>query len=141
MVRDGVKTLERLSRWARGRKQEAHALLLAYRDPRTPWYAKLAALLVVLYALSPIDLIPDFIPVLGYLDDLILIPLGVAIACRLIPREVMDSCRRRAAAHSAAQEPRDRLARVGAVAVAAVWLAITALVVRFLLVPLLRRRG
>jgi len=78
---------------ARALKREISALLSAYRDPRTPWYAKLWALLVLAYAFSPIDLIPDFIPVVGYLDDLILLPLGIALAVRLIPPEVMDEAR------------------------------------------------
>ena len=90
-------------RWkmgARRLKREVRALYLAYRDPRTPWYGRVLAALVVAYALSPIDLIPDPIPVLGYLDDLILIPLGVALALRMIPREVMAECR----AHAQAEE-------------------------------------
>jgi uncharacterized membrane protein YkvA (DUF1232 family) len=77
-------------------KIQVHALLLAYRDPRTPWYAKALAALVVAYALSPIDLLPDIIPVLGQLDDLLLVPLGIALAVRLIPREVLADCRARA---------------------------------------------
>lgn len=75
---------------------ELYALYLAWRDPRTPWYARVAAAAVVLYALSPVDLIPDFIPVLGYLDDLILVPLGIAIALRLVPPDIMAESRRRA---------------------------------------------
>jgi len=81
---------------ARHLRAEVYALYLAYRDPRVPWYAKLLAVCVVGYALSPIDLIPDFIPVLGYLDDLVLIPLGVALALWMIPPAVMDECRARA---------------------------------------------
>jgi len=77
-------------------QHELYALYLAYRDPRTPWHARLVAAAVLAYALSPIDLIPDFIPVLGYLDDLILVPLGVALALRLIPAAVMNDSRRRA---------------------------------------------
>jgi uncharacterized membrane protein YkvA (DUF1232 family) len=73
------------------------ALDLAYRDPRTPWYAKVAAILVLAYALSPIDLIPDFIPVLGYLDDMVILPLGIFIAIKLIPAEIMASAREKAA--------------------------------------------
>jgi uncharacterized membrane protein YkvA (DUF1232 family) len=80
---------------ARQLKVEVYALYLAYRDPRVPWYARLWAMLVVGYAFSPIDLIPDPIPVLGYLDDLVLIPLGVALALRLIPAPVMAECRAR----------------------------------------------
>ena len=77
-------------------KADTYALYLAYRDPRTPWYAKVWAALVVAYAFSPIDLIPDFIPVLGYLDDLLLVPLGVFLALKLIPAEVMIECRQQA---------------------------------------------
>lgn len=77
-------------------KAETYALYLAYRDPRVPWYARALAAVIVGYAFSPIDLIPDFIPVLGYLDDLVLIPLGVALLLRLIPAEVMAECRARA---------------------------------------------
>ena len=78
-------------------KTERAALYLAYRDPRTPWYARVAAILVIGYALSPIDLIPDFIPVLGYLDDLIILPLGIFFAIKLIPAEIMASAREKAA--------------------------------------------
>ena len=87
------------SRWkarARRLKLETWAVYLAYRDPRTPWYARLFVLCVVGYALSPIDLVPDFIPVLGYLDDLVLVPLGLALAIRMIPQPVLDECRERA---------------------------------------------
>lgn len=77
-------------------KVEVHALYLAYRDPRVPWHARIFAALVVGYAFSPIDLIPDFVPILGYLDDLILIPLGIKLALSLIPKEVMEESRVRA---------------------------------------------
>lgn len=87
------KIVERWRVWARSLQVETYALYLAYRDPRTPWYARLWAIVVVAYALSPIDLIPDPIPVLGYLDDLILVPLGILIAVRLIPAEVFAACR------------------------------------------------
>jgi uncharacterized membrane protein YkvA (DUF1232 family) len=89
--------LERWKTWAKSVKLEAHALFLAYRDPRTPWYAKALAICVVAYALSPIDLIPDPIPILGYLDDLMLLPLGILLVRRLIPPDVMADCRRQAA--------------------------------------------
>ena len=101
----------------------------ACRDRRTPWYAKALALLTVAYAASPLDLIPDFIPVLGYLDDLLLVPLGMWVVSRLIPREVMGDCRSRA------QEAPDNVGRwswLGAVLVCLVWLAITGLMVRAL---------
>jgi len=77
-------------------KAEVIALFLAYKDPRTPWYAKVFTAIVVGYALSPIDLIPDPIPVLGYLDDLVLIPLGAFLAMKMIPRQVMDESRAKA---------------------------------------------
>lgn len=76
-------------------RAELYALYLAYRDPRVPWYAKAFAALVVAYAFSPIDLIPDFIPLLGYLDDLIILPLGVVLALRMIPPVVMEEARER----------------------------------------------
>jgi uncharacterized membrane protein YkvA (DUF1232 family) len=88
--------------WARWKqraqqlKLETWTIYLAYRDPRTPWYARFFAVLVAGYALSPIDLVPDFIPVLGYLDDLILVPLGLALALRMIPQPVLDECREKA---------------------------------------------
>jgi uncharacterized membrane protein YkvA (DUF1232 family) len=85
--------LGRFKQRARRLKAELHALVLAYRDPRVPWYARVFAASVVAYAISPIDLIPDFIPVLGYLDDLILVPLGIVLALRMIPTEVMAECR------------------------------------------------
>jgi uncharacterized membrane protein YkvA (DUF1232 family) len=103
-------------------KRDALALWLAYRDPRTPWYAKAAAAAVAAYAFSPIDLIPDFIPVLGYLDDLILVPLGVALAARLVPAEVMSACRERAERELVAK-PRSV---AGAVVVVAIWVAFVA---------------
>jgi len=81
---------------ARELRLQSYALFLACRDPRTPWYAKAIAAAVAAYAFSPIDLIPDFIPVLGYLDDLVIVPLGIALAIRLIPREVLEDCRREA---------------------------------------------
>lgn len=80
---------------ARVLKKETFALYLACRHPRVPWYAKVLALIVVGYALSPIDLIPDFIPILGYLDDMVLIPLGIMIVVRMIPAEVLAECRQK----------------------------------------------
>jgi uncharacterized membrane protein YkvA (DUF1232 family) len=77
-------------------KTEVYAIYLAYKDPRVPWYARIFAALVVGYAFSPIDLIPDPIPVLGYLDDLVLIPLGIALAIKMIPPDVLTECREKA---------------------------------------------
>ena len=85
--------LETVKAWARRLKRDVVALWIAARSPRTPAAAKLVAGLVAAYALSPIDLIPDFIPVLGYLDDIILVPLGVALAVRLIPQDLMAGFR------------------------------------------------
>ena len=91
--------IDRLKTFARRLKADLLALSLAARDPRTPWVARAWALLVLAYALSPIDLIPDFIPVLGYLDDLLLVPAGLWLALRLIPPAVLEEARREAAAH------------------------------------------
>lgn len=84
-----MSAMSRLRRWATALKQRVIAVYLAARDPRTPFAAKLVALMVAAYALSPIDLIPDFIPVLGYLDDLLLVPLGLWLAVRMIPAQVL----------------------------------------------------
>ena len=108
---------------ARQLKAEAYALYLASRDPRVPWYAKAVAVCVVGYALSPIDLIPDFIPVLGYLDDLVLIPLGVVMVLRMIPPAVMVECRERARAELADGKP---LGRAAAAVIVAIWLVLAA---------------
>jgi uncharacterized membrane protein YkvA (DUF1232 family) len=89
-------SIEEWRRRAGRLKTETYALYLAYGDPRTPWYARLVAACVVGYAFSPIDLIPDFIPVLGYLDDLVLVPLGVVLALKLVPASVMADCRTKA---------------------------------------------
>lgn len=111
-----------LSSWAHSIKRDTVALYLATRDPRTPWYAKALAGVVVAYALSPIDLIPDFIPVVGYLDDLLLLPLGIWVAIKLIPAQVMEENRARAAIVS------DRpVSRTAAVAIVAIWIGAAAL--------------
>src|SRR3954466_3907625 len=88
--------LSRLKIWARTLSRDAHAIYFASRDPRVPWYAKLLAIGVAGYALSPIDLIPDFIPIIGYLDDLIIVPLGIWLVVSLIPPDIMADCRLRA---------------------------------------------
>jgi uncharacterized membrane protein YkvA (DUF1232 family) len=111
---------------ARALKRDTYALYLACRDPRVPWYAKALAGAVVAYALSPLDLIPDFIPVVGYLDDLLLVPLGLALVLRLIPAPVMADCRREAAARLAAGGGRPR-SWVGGAVIVAVWLLLAAL--------------
>ncbi len=128
----GGRVRRRLARW----KQEAAALrtevvvlYLASRDPRTPWYAKALLALVIGYAVSPIDLIPDFIPVLGYVDDLVLIPAGVAAVRKLIPPEVIDECRARVRSGTALS-PRQKW--IGIAIVVGVWLLVLYLFLRFL---------
>jgi uncharacterized membrane protein YkvA (DUF1232 family) len=95
---------------ARRLKTEAYAVYLACRDPRTPWYAKALAACAAGYALSPIDLIPDFIPVIGYLDDLVLVPLGIALVLKMIPPTVMAQCRQAAEERLASGKPRSWVA-------------------------------
>src|SRR3982751_6755084 len=100
--------LSRIKSWASGLKRDAHAIYLASRDPRVPWHAKVLAIAVAAYALSPIDLIPDFIPVLGYLDDLIIVPLGLLLVIRLVPSDLMAEFRAEAARREG--EPRSIVA-------------------------------
>jgi len=109
--------LGRIRTWARAIKRDVHALFLASRDPRTPWHAKALAWAIVAYALSPIDLIPDFVPVVGLLDEAVLLPLAILLAVRLVPPDVMHE--HRAAALGAEGRP---VGRVGAGVVVAVWL-------------------
>lgn len=113
----------RMRNWARIVKRDVHSLYLASRDPRVPWYAKALAVVVAGYALSPIDLIPDFIPVLGYLDDVILVPLGVLLVIRLIPPEIMAE--HRGLAEAAQERP---VSRSAAVVIACAWASCVALV-------------
>jgi uncharacterized membrane protein YkvA (DUF1232 family) len=107
-----------LKQWARLIKRDVHALYFAARDPRVPWYAKALAVVVAAYALSPIDLIPDFIPVVGYLDDVILVPLGILLTVRLIPPELMNEHRLRAECTTARP-----VSRAAAAAIVAIWIA------------------
>jgi len=110
-------------------RRESYALYLACRDPRLPWYARLLAMAVVGYACSPIDLIPDFIPILGYLDDLFLVPLGVALVLRMIPAEVLAECRLKAQEALAADQPTNWLV---AGLIIALWLMLALLAIRLL---------
>ncbi|EWY36305.1 membrane protein [Skermanella stibiiresistens SB22] len=107
----------RIKEWARVIRRDVHALWLAARDPRTPWYAKVFALAIAAYALSPIDLIPDFIPVVGYLDEVILLPLAIMVATRLVPPDLMAE--HLAAAARAEGRP---MSRAGMVFIVTVWL-------------------
>lgn len=116
--------LAELKQRARHLKAETFALYLAARDPRTPWYAKLLVAGIVAYAFSPIDLIPDFIPVLGYLDDLILIPLGIALAIKLVPRSILAECRAQAQETMQNGKP---VSRVAGAVIILIWLVLAAL--------------
>lgn len=91
-----MASLSALKSWARGITRDVVALWIAARDPRVPWYAKAAAGAVAAYALSPIDLIPDFIPIFGYLDDVVIVPIGILLAVRLVPPELMEEFRQEA---------------------------------------------
>lgn len=113
--------MSRLRKWARKLKQQTLVVYFAARDPRTPWPARLVALGVAAYALSPIDLIPDFIPVLGLLDDLVIVPLGLMLVLRLLPAEVLAVAR--AKAEHAASKPTSRIMAVAIVAIWAITLA------------------
>ena len=112
------KLRDLLIRWARPIKRDALAVYLAARDPRVPWYVKALALCVAAYAFSPIDLIPDFVPVLGYLDDLVIVPLGILAVMRLMPPEVMAE--HRAAATLMSERP---VSRAAAAVIALIWVA------------------
>lgn len=112
-----------LLKWAKELKQQTLVVYFAARDPRTPWLVRLLALLVAAYALSPIDLVPDFIPILGYLDDLIIVPLGLVLVLRLVPPQVKQSAREQASA--AAERP---VSRAMAGAIVAIWFVLAGVV-------------
>ena len=126
--------LEHWRQKARELRTETHALYLAYKDPQVPWYAKALLAVVVVYAFSPIDLIPYLIPILGYLDDLVLVPAGVAAVLKMVPRAVMDECRQEASEAMAQGGPASRLA---AVIIVAIWV----LCILFAAVALVRFRS
>lgn len=121
--------LDKLKQRARALKHESISLYFAVRDARAPWYAKIFAALVLAYAFSPIDLIPDFIPVFGYLDDLILVPAGIALAVKLIPSEVMDEARLTASAKDVERS----VGWIGAGVIIFVWLLIAAWTILYLI--------
>jgi len=123
-----MMTLASLKARARQVKVELIALALASRDPRTPWYAKLIVAGCVAYALSPVDVIPDFIPVIGLIDDLIFIPLALALAVRFIPEPVLADCRRRAGEIAGR-----KTSRAAAIVIVTVWIALGALCAYLLL--------
>jgi uncharacterized membrane protein YkvA (DUF1232 family) len=123
-----VPSIEDLKKLIHRLKGETFALYLAARHPDTPWYAKVFVAGIVAYALCPIDLIPDFIPVLGYLDDLVLIPLGIAVAIKMIPPEVLAECKSRAQASMAGDKP---VSRIAAVVIVGIWILLATLCVRW----------
>lgn len=116
--------ISKLQQRARHLKAETFALYLAARDPRTPWYAKFLVAAIVAYALSPIDLIPDFIPVIGYLDDLILIPIGIVLAIKLVPPTVLAECRTQATETIQNKKP---VSRAAAMVIIVIWLMLAVL--------------
>ncbi|WP_341738938.1 YkvA family protein [Microcoleus sp. CAWBG640] len=111
--------MQSLKQLARKLKKETYAIYLASIDPRVPWYARILAGVTVAYAFSPIDLIPDFIPILGYLDDLIIVPLGIWLVIKMIPPEVLAECREQAAAQINREKPINLAA---AVVIVAIWI-------------------
>jgi uncharacterized membrane protein YkvA (DUF1232 family) len=113
--------LERLKTWAAVLKREALVLWFASRDPRAPWYAKWLAVFIVAYALSPIDLIPDFIPIIGYLDEIILLPGAIWLVLKLMPRQVLVDSRARAQAWLEAHRPKPR-SWIAAAAIVLLWI-------------------
>jgi len=113
--------LKELKARARRLKAETYALYLAARHPQTPWYAKLLVAAVVAYAFSPIDLIPDFVPVLGYLDDLVLLPMGIVLATRMIPPTVLAECRAVAQQAMLGSKP---VSRVAGAVIVIVWITL-----------------
>ena len=105
-VKESPLTLnQRLRQWARKLQTEVIAMYFVMKHPKTPLYAKVLAAIIVGYALSPIDLIPDFVPILGYLDDVILLPLGIALVIRLIPKNILEACRQEAKINPPATKP------------------------------------
>ena len=120
--------MESLKQKARNLKTEIYILYLAYRDPRVAWYAKAFMFVIVAYFLSPIDLIPDFIPVLGYVDDLIIVPAGIFLALKMIPKEVMEECRGKARSEPIAGKAK----WIATLVIISVWLLVVYFLVRFI---------
>ena len=115
--------MQRLKIWAAALKREVMTLWFACRDPRTPWYARVLTMLIVAYALSPIDLIPDFIPVLGYLDELILLPVGIYLVLKLVPAEALADARARTQSWVESRKPKPRN-WIAAAVIVLVWVAV-----------------
>lgn len=124
--------MDALQRWkdgARELRKDVYTLYYAYKDPRVPWYAKVLAAAVVAYAASPIDLIPDFVPIFGYLDDLVLVPLGIVLALRAVPKEVLAECRAKA---QIANDQGMLKNWFTAFVIIAIWIFVGILIVRFI---------
>jgi uncharacterized membrane protein YkvA (DUF1232 family) len=121
-----ARVMERWKSQVRKLKVETYTLYLAYKDPRVPWHAKVFVACVVGYAFSPIDLIPDFIPILGYLDDSVLIPLGIALALKMIPKPVLEECRTKAQKSLSQEKP---INWVAGGLIIAIWLLLTVLII------------
>ena len=118
--------LKTWKRWARQLSAQTYAIYLAYRHPKTPWYAKVFAALIVGYVFSPIDPIPDFIPLVGLLDEMVVVPIGVLIVAKMIPRQVMEECQEKARQRAEGEKP---VSRAAAVVVVAVWVLCVALAI------------
>ncbi|SFC88367.1 Uncharacterized membrane protein YkvA, DUF1232 family [Bacillus sp. 491mf] len=125
-----LSIIQKMKRWAKNLKKQVLLLYLAYQDKRVPWHAKLFTMLVVAYAFSPIDLIPDFIPILGYLDDLILVPIGVYLALKLIPEEVLEDCKRKIEEKSLVNKPKNWIT---AILIICIWLLVFIWIGKFVL--------
>lgn len=123
-----TKPISNAKQWVRTIKRDIHAVWLAARDPRTPWLAKVLAVVVAAYAVSPIDLIPDFIPLLGYVDDIIIVPLGILLVVKLIPPEVMNE--HRETADEASERP---VSRIAAGVFIAIWIVFATFLARLFL--------
>ena len=123
-----IEMLEKIKARARALKNEAFAVYIAAKDPRTPWYARALIFFVVAHTFSPIDLIPDFIPIFGYLDDLVVTPLGLALAVRLIPAEVLEEARGKVAGSGLERS----VGYVGAVVVVIMWIVVLIFIIRLI---------
>jgi uncharacterized membrane protein YkvA (DUF1232 family) len=124
-----VEALERWKNGARELRRDIYTLYYAYKDPRVPWHAKVLAAVVVAYAASPIDLIPDFVPIFGYLDDLVIVPLGIVLALRAVPKEVLAECRAKA---QTANNQGTLKNWFTAFIIVAIWIFVAILIVRFI---------
>jgi uncharacterized membrane protein YkvA (DUF1232 family) len=129
------RLMEALERWKEGARElrkDIYTLYYAYKDPRVPWHAKALAAAVVAYAASPIDLIPDFIPIIGYLDDLVIVPLGIIVALKTVPKHVLEECRAKAEAANAEGKLRNWYS---AFIIITIWVIVAVIIVRALVQP------